>query len=93
MDSTTCPFSFVVSTDGCSTHRPFRQLEIMRQHEIIYLYSPWHRFHKDWKLLGDDLVTHVWADDEHVIWCFVDPDKCLKTDKNPTGMLVELLPV
>ena len=58
----------------------------MRQHDIIYLFSPWPRFHKDWKLLGDELITHVWADDEHVVWCFADPDKCLKTDKNPNGM-------
>jgi len=61
---------------------------MMRQHEIIYFFSPWQNFHKDWKLLGDDLVTHVWADDEHVIWCFAYPDKCLKTEMNPTGMSV-----
>jgi hypothetical protein len=69
----------------------FCQIEIMRQNNIIYFFSPWQNFQKDWKLLGDDLVTHVWADDEQVIWCFADPDKCLKTDKNPTGMLVTFL--
>jgi hypothetical protein len=62
------------------------QIEIMKQHDIIYLFAPWQRFHQDWKLLGDDLVTHVWADDEQVVWCFADPDKCLKTDKNPNGV-------
>ncbi len=62
------------------------QIEVMKQHDIIYLFAPWPRFHQDWKLLGDDLVTHVWADDEQVVWCFSDPDKCLKTDKNPNGV-------
>lgn len=63
-----------------------RQVELMKQNDIIYLFSPWQRFHKDWKLLGNDLITHVWVDDEHVVWCFADPDKCLKTKKNPNGM-------
>ncbi|KAF9535474.1 hypothetical protein CPB83DRAFT_14206 [Crepidotus variabilis] len=61
-------------------------IDIMKKHDIFYLFSPWERFHEDWKLLGNELVTHIWADDEHLVWCFSDPDRCLSTEKNPTGI-------
>jgi alpha-1,3(6)-mannosylglycoprotein beta-1,6-N-acetyl-glucosaminyltransferase len=64
-------------------------MDIMKQHDIIFFFSGWENIRRDWELLGDDLVTHVWGDDDHVVWCFADPDRCLKSDKNPAGMSVE----
>jgi len=65
------------------------QIEIMKQHDMFYLFSPWENFHKDFKLLGNDLVTHVWADDEQVVWCYDDKERCIQNELNPDGVCVD----
>jgi len=69
------------------------QIDIMKRHGIIYLFSPtWlglTGLKKDLKILGNDLVTHIWADDENVVRCFNDK-KCIQDDRNPDGMYVQL---
>ncbi|KAJ7626941.1 hypothetical protein FB45DRAFT_56538 [Roridomyces roridus] len=64
-------------------------LELM-QHEddmfIIYAAFDDGTFHKDFRRLGNDLVTHAWVDDEHVLWCFEDRNHCLQSPQNPHGV-------
>ncbi|KAJ7491730.1 hypothetical protein B0H11DRAFT_990001 [Mycena galericulata] len=63
-------------------------LELLQEQDvfIIYAYFPDGTFHKDFKLLGNDLVTHTWMDDEHLIWCFQDPEYCIQSRQNPDGI-------
>lgn len=71
------------------------QIDIMKRHDIIYLFSPtWlglAGLKKDLNILGNDLVTHIWADDEYVVRCFND-EQCIQDDRNPDGMYVNLVP-
>ncbi|KIM37567.1 glycosyltransferase family 18 protein [Hebeloma cylindrosporum] len=64
-------------------------VDIMKRHNIIYLFSPtWMGLaglKKDLSILGNDLVTHIWADDEHVVRCFND-ERCIQDDQNPDGI-------
>ncbi|KDR77694.1 hypothetical protein GALMADRAFT_245822 [Galerina marginata CBS 339.88] len=64
-------------------------IDIMKRHSIIYLFSPtWQGLtglKKDLNALGNDLVTHIWADDENVVRCFNDK-KCIQDDQNPDGI-------
>ncbi|KAL0947212.1 hypothetical protein HGRIS_013330 [Hohenbuehelia grisea] len=74
---------------GCTTGevqwiRPL--IRIMKKHKIFYLFSFWEHFVKDFKLLGDDLITHTWVDDEHLVWCFVNTEDCLRSATNPDGV-------
>ncbi|KAJ6562316.1 hypothetical protein B0H19DRAFT_1259901 [Mycena capillaripes] len=63
-------------------------LELMREQDIFIIYAafPDKTFHKDFKLLGNDLITHAWMDDEHTIWCFQDPQNCMESPQNPDGL-------
>ncbi|KAJ7480679.1 hypothetical protein FB451DRAFT_1238196 [Mycena latifolia] len=65
-------------------------LDLMREQDIFIIYAafPDKTFHKDFKLLGNDLVTHTWIDDEHLIWCFQDPVHCTQSENNPDGVPV-----
>jgi alpha-1,3(6)-mannosylglycoprotein beta-1,6-N-acetyl-glucosaminyltransferase len=58
---------------------------------IIYASFPDKIFHKDFKLLGNDLITHAWIDDEHLIWCFQDPQSCVQSPQNPEGVCVHIV--
>ncbi|KAJ7805299.1 hypothetical protein B0H14DRAFT_2881002 [Mycena olivaceomarginata] len=63
-------------------------LELMQEEEVFIIYAsfPDKTFHKDFKLMGNDLVTHTWIDDEHLIWCFQDPKHCVQSPQNPEGV-------
>ncbi|KAJ6583502.1 hypothetical protein DFH09DRAFT_1144632 [Mycena vulgaris] len=64
-------------------------LRLMREQDnifIIYAAFPDRTFHKDFKRLGNDLVTHTWLDDEHLIWCFQDTEHCMLSAQNPDGV-------
>ncbi|PPQ66408.1 hypothetical protein CVT26_011277 [Gymnopilus dilepis] len=63
-------------------------VEIMKRHDIFYLFSPTlllAGLKKDLNILGNDLVTHIWADDEHLVRCFNDK-QCIQNDQNPDGI-------
>ena len=65
----------------------------MKRHDIFYLFSPTlflAGLKKDLNILGNDLVTHIWADDEHLVRCFNDK-QCIQNDQNPDGMYVNLV--
>jgi hypothetical protein len=70
------------------------QVDIMKRHDIIYLFSPtWpglSGLKKDLNILGNDLITHIWVDDEDVVRCFND-EQCIQDDRNPDGMYVNLV--
>ncbi|KAH8831662.1 hypothetical protein DL96DRAFT_842747 [Flagelloscypha sp. PMI_526] len=61
-------------------------LEIIKHHNIFLLYTNWNTFRRDWKLLGNDLITHIWADENHVLWCFNDIEGCIQSPYNPQGV-------
>ncbi|KAJ7085219.1 hypothetical protein B0H15DRAFT_847433 [Mycena belliarum] len=63
-------------------------LDLMREHDIFIIYAafPDKTFHKDFKLIGNDLITHTWIDDEHLIWCFQDSQNCMQSPQNPDGV-------
>ncbi|KAJ7662262.1 hypothetical protein B0H17DRAFT_1185094 [Mycena rosella] len=63
-------------------------LDLMREQDIFIIYAafPDKSFRKDFKLLGNDLITHTWIDDEHLIWCFQDPVNCIQSPENPDGV-------
>ncbi|KAJ7139984.1 hypothetical protein C8R43DRAFT_1131722 [Mycena crocata] len=63
-------------------------LQLMQEQDIFIIYAafPDKTFHKDFKLIGNDLITHAWIDDEHVIWCFQDPEHCIQSPQNPDGV-------
>ncbi|KAJ7907097.1 hypothetical protein B0H13DRAFT_701526 [Mycena leptocephala] len=63
-------------------------LQLMQEQDIFIIYAsfPDKIFHKDFKLLGNDLITHAWIDDEHLIWCFQDPQSCVQSPQNPEGV-------
>ncbi|KAJ7208251.1 hypothetical protein GGX14DRAFT_633818 [Mycena pura] len=63
-------------------------LELMREQDVFIIYAsfPDKTFHKDFKLLGSDLITHTWMDDEHLIWCFQDRQSCMQSEQNPDGV-------
>ncbi|KAH8831781.1 hypothetical protein DL96DRAFT_1779297 [Flagelloscypha sp. PMI_526] len=61
-------------------------LEIMKRQGIFIFYTDWSTFRRDWTLLGNDLVTHVWADDTQVLWCFNDSEGCIQSSANPHGV-------
>lgn len=60
----------------------------MQHHDIFFLFSNWRTLRRDWRLLGNDLVTHIWADDRQVLWCFNDSEGCIQSSVNLRGMYV-----
>ena len=70
------------------------QIDIMKRHDIIYLFSPtWLGLiglKKDLNILGNDLVTHIWVDDEYDVRRFNDK-QCIQDDRNLDGMYVNLV--
>ncbi|KAJ7747138.1 hypothetical protein DFH07DRAFT_578493 [Mycena maculata] len=63
-------------------------LELMQEQDIFIIYAafPDKTFHTDFYLLGNDLITHAWMDDEHLIWCFQDPHSCMQSERNLEGI-------
>lgn len=67
-------------------------MELMQEQDIFIFYAafPDKTFHKDFKLIGNDLITHTWIDDEHLIWCFQDTENCMQSAQNSDGVCVAL---
>ncbi|KAJ7648992.1 hypothetical protein DFH06DRAFT_1208710 [Mycena polygramma] len=63
-------------------------LGLMQDEDIFIIYATFQdgTFHKDFKRLGNDLITHAWVDDEHVLWCLQDREHCIQSPQNPDGV-------
>ncbi|KAK7040769.1 hypothetical protein VNI00_009675 [Paramarasmius palmivorus] len=79
----------ILSTYGCSTTGEVIWLESLmnafREQKQFFLYASYENIGKMYKSL-DDIVTHVWSTDEHVIWCFNDTISCVESPENPHGI-------
>jgi alpha-1,3(6)-mannosylglycoprotein beta-1,6-N-acetyl-glucosaminyltransferase len=58
----------------------------MKEEKIFYLFSFYDHFRTEFKMLGSDLISHVWMDEEHLLWCYNDDVNCVESERNPEGM-------
>ncbi|KAJ7772875.1 hypothetical protein DFH07DRAFT_801772 [Mycena maculata] len=63
-------------------------LKLLKDHDVFLIYAgfPEKAFQKAFKLLGNDLVSHAWMDEGHLIHCFRDPQHCIQSPLNPDGI-------
>ncbi|KAJ7596009.1 hypothetical protein C8J56DRAFT_923810 [Mycena floridula] len=62
-------------------------IEVLRKRNYFFIISPYTSLMETYSSLGS-LVTHVWAEDQHVVWCINDTIGCLESPENLHGIPV-----
>ncbi|KAK7472511.1 hypothetical protein VKT23_000626 [Stygiomarasmius scandens] len=60
-------------------------LDVFKDNDYFLLWDGYDHLNKAYKSYGE-IVTHVWANDFHVIWCINDTISCIESPENPTGI-------
>ncbi|THV05092.1 hypothetical protein K435DRAFT_774077 [Dendrothele bispora CBS 962.96] len=60
-------------------------LDVFKDNNYFMLWDGYDHLNKAYKHYGE-IVTHVWSNDDHVIWCVNDTVTCIESPENPDGI-------